>query len=118
MARYTNDVLNVTGPDSMPNPDLNTNAETRGVWGYDVRGILIAHDNEFALTFAGDPNGSIESRYLGRKVWDTTNKVLWVCTTIGSTSTAIWESMSDLIAAQVNTAANDTAIAMAIALGS
>ncbi len=118
MARYTNDVLNVTGANSMPNPDLNTNAETRSVWGFDVRALFLAHDNEFALTFAGNPNGSIESGYLGRKVWDTTNKELWVCTTIGTTATAVWESLSDLIAEQVNTAANETAIAMAIALGS
>jgi hypothetical protein len=117
MGRYTNDVLKVTGANSMPNPDQSTNAETRGVWGHDVRNLFLAHDNEFALTYNGNPNGNLESNYIGRKVWNNTTKVMWVCTTSGTAGTAVWESLSSLVAAQVGTLLNETAIAMAIALG-
>lgn len=43
------------------------------------------------LFFAGDPNGNLAgSTY--QKCWDTTNKVLWVCSTTGSVATAVWET--------------------------
>jgi len=44
------------------------------------------------LNFAGNPNGSVAgSTY--QLCFDTTNSVLYVCTTSGSTSTAVWTSI-------------------------
>lgn len=114
--RYTNDILAVTGSDSMPNPDVGNNKNTHNVWGYDVRALFLAHDGEFSLTYAGDPNGGMGSNYLGRKVYDTVNKTIWVCTTVGTTSTAVWEDLADTIAAQVEENLLGEALAYSIAL--
>lgn len=43
-----------------------------------------------ALTYAGDPNGNLAGT-IYQTCWDSVNKFLWVCTTTGSTSTAVWE---------------------------
>lgn len=95
--RYTNDVLNVS-TDKIPNPEVGNNAGTKGYWGYDLRALLLAHDSEFALSFNGDPNGNVQSRYAGRKLWDTANDKLWVCTTIGTIETAVWQDFAALVA--------------------
>ncbi len=39
---------------------------------------------------AGDPNGSVAGTTYNL-CWDTVNKTLWVCTSSGTTSTAVWE---------------------------
>ena len=44
-------------------------------------------------TFAGNPNGSVAGIAGGgvaSVVWDTTDNALWVCSTGGSSSTAVW----------------------------
>jgi len=41
------------------------------------------------LSFAGNPNGNVAGNVY-QTCWDTTDLILWVCTTTGSVSTAIW----------------------------
>jgi len=43
------------------------------------------------LTYPGDPNGFVAG-LLYQRLWDTSNKVLWVCTLAGSISTSVWET--------------------------
>lgn len=43
--------------------------------------------------YAGDPNGNLEGTAYAF-VWDTSNSSLWVCTTTGTTSTAVWTEIS------------------------
>lgn len=42
------------------------------------------------LNFAGNPNSNLAGK-IYQFCWDTTHNVLWVCTTTGSTSTAVWK---------------------------
>lgn len=117
MARYTNDSPAVFGPDSIPNPDPATRQDTFGVWGYDIRQRLLDTSNEFALTTIGNPNGVMESRYLGRSAFDTTTGDLWLCTTIGVAGVAVWENYTQHVIDQVENTLNSRAVVMAIALG-
>lgn len=41
------------------------------------------------LHFAGNPNGSVAG-VTYQFCWDTTNNILYICTTTGSTTTAVW----------------------------
>ncbi len=41
------------------------------------------------LTYNGNPNGHVAGT-LNTLLWDSTDKVLYVCTTAGSTTTAVW----------------------------
>jgi len=40
---------------------------------------------------AGNPNGAVAGTAYSF-CWDTTNNLLWICTTSGSTSTAVWKT--------------------------
>jgi hypothetical protein len=50
---------------------------------------------KLAKSCAGDPNptkaGESAGDYVGQVIYDTTNKILWYCTTAGAAGTAIWE---------------------------
>lgn len=94
MARNTSDVLNVTGAVGLPNPTIGSNAATNQVWGIDQNAVMLAFDNEFALRYAGNPNGNVVGYYLGRKLYDTVNNKEWICTTTGSSSVAVWQDMT------------------------
>jgi hypothetical protein len=50
--------------------------------------INLANAN-VVLNFPGNPNGNLAGNTF-QLCWDTTNKVLYVCTTTGSTVTAVW----------------------------
>jgi hypothetical protein len=41
------------------------------------------------LSNAGDPNGVVAGQTF-QLLWDTTDQILWVCTTSGTTTTAVW----------------------------
>jgi hypothetical protein len=44
------------------------------------------------LSNAGNPNGSVAgSTY--QLCWDTTDNIMWVCTTSGTSSTAVWQTV-------------------------
>lgn len=44
-------------------------------------------------SFAGDPNSQVAGFFIGERVWDTTNEIEWVCTTIGDAATAVWRAI-------------------------
>jgi len=94
MARFTSDVLKLTNAVGLPDPSPSSYNDTKGFWSSDLNAILLRHDSEFALTYAGDPNGNVSSTYLGRRLWDTTNKKMWSCSTIGNAATAVWEGVA------------------------
>lgn len=54
----------------------------------------------FGQTYAGNPNGNVAgvagSAYglTQALLWDTSNKILWLCTTTGTASTAIWTQLT------------------------
>lgn len=45
------------------------------------------------LTYAGNPNGNVAGNISPTQdlVWDTSHLVLWICTTAGTASTAVWK---------------------------
>lgn len=45
------------------------------------------------LNFAGDPNGNVAGS-IYQLCWDSSGSILYVCTTTGSTSTAVWTPVS------------------------
>jgi hypothetical protein len=95
---------------------VGNNALTRNVWGHDLRALLLIITGEFSLSWAGNPNGSVESSYIGRKVWDTTTDRMWICTGVGTASTAEWTDFAELLADQVAESILGTALAFAVAL--
>jgi hypothetical protein len=46
---------------------------------------------------AGNPNGAVAGSTF-QLCWDTVDKILWVCTTTGTSSTAVWTKSIQLIA--------------------
>lgn len=54
----------------------------------------------YGQTYAGNPNGNVAGyaptsiNLSGSLLYDTTNKILWLCTTSGTTSTAVWTQMT------------------------
>jgi hypothetical protein len=45
------------------------------------------------LHFAGNPNGNV-SGVVYQLCWDTTDEILWICTTSGTSGTAVWMNSS------------------------
>lgn len=76
----------------------------------------------YGTTYAGNPNGhvaGIASTVNGLTqsfLWDTTNKVLWLCVTTGSTSTAVWVQIGGFTAVNQYCVDTGTANAYVIAL--
>lgn len=52
--------------------------------------VLSLVSSNLIASNAGDPNGSVAGTTYNL-CWDTVNKTLWVCTSSGTTSTAVWE---------------------------
>ena len=49
------------------------------------------------LTYAGNPNGFVAGQtYIS--LWDSVNKILWICTTSGTSTTAVWTKSIQLTA--------------------
>lgn len=79
------------------------------LWNQDHQRI----EARLATTYAGDPNSNVAGSFVGQKCWDTTNDVLYICTTTGDSSTAVWEDYLALVAATiaakgVRVSSNDT----------
>ena len=66
---------------SPTNPGLSTYAT--------LSQILTIAQNTIVTSFAGDPNGNLAGTQYGL-CWDTANEILYVCTTTGNASTAVW----------------------------
>jgi len=75
--------------------DVNSNL----IWTFDP--VWSSDFSTFAalLTNAGNPNGVVagtagSGAVLSSEIWDRTNNILYVCTTTGSTSTAVWTAVN------------------------
>jgi len=57
----------------------------------------------FFSIHAGDPNGSVagQASPLASVVWDTTSNIIWVCTTTGSSTTAVWTQATGQLAGAI-----------------
>ena len=51
--------------------------------------ILALNLSNIVLNFAGNPNGNLAGSF-NQFCWDSTDMILYICTTSGSVSTAIW----------------------------
>jgi|GEM_PF-3178099 hypothetical protein len=67
------------------------------------------------LNNAGNPNGSVAG-VIYQMCWDTTNHILYVCTTSGNAATAVWMAASD-ITIPVSLAQGGTGAALTAAAG-
>jgi hypothetical protein len=83
--------------------------------------VLALSLSQTILTYAGNPNGQVAG-VTYQLLWDSTDSVLWVCTTSGTTSSAVWTKASVngvATPAQGGTGvSNPTAHGVAIAEGS
>lgn len=59
--------------------------------------IFSLFQSNMILFNAGNPNGAVAGTTF-QLCWDTTNKMLWVCTTTGTASTAVWTKSIQLTA--------------------
>lgn len=62
--------------------------------------VLNLMQSNIVLNNAGNPNGAVAG-VVYQLCWDTTNKILYVCTTSGSASTAVWIQAAGLIPASL-----------------
>jgi hypothetical protein len=52
--------------------------------------IYSLFSSEIILTYAGNPNGSVAGTTY-QLLWDSNNKLTWICTQTGTTSSAVWQ---------------------------
>lgn len=88
--RYTLDTLITLGANRIPSPDPADRSATKGYWAADLVSLIKDFDIELSLTCEGDPNGSVASFYVGRKIFDTINNDIYICTLSGTSETAVW----------------------------
>ena len=87
-------------------PSTDTDPPTSPIWSSDY---VRARDSALiakTLTGSGSPNGSVagtagSASILPDFYWDFSNAILYVCTTTGSTSTAVWTAVNAATAAAV-----------------
>jgi hypothetical protein len=82
MQSFTNVIYNTTANLFYGNLKQPTNSGTQQVW------------LPFAMitSFAGNPNGNVAGQFLWF-CWDTTDNNLFICTTAGTTTTAVWTTV-------------------------
>ncbi len=62
------------------------------------------------LNFAGNPNSNVAG-VIYQLCWDSTNGIMYVCTTSGSTSTAVWTAIAPGSGSIINPAHGGTGVA-------
>lgn len=78
--------------------------------------------SQTVLNYAGNPNGFVAGSVY-QLCWDKTNNIMYVCTTTGSTTTAVWTAIASSAASIIDAAhggtgvANPTAHGIAVAEG-
>ena len=87
-------------------PSTDTDPPTSPIWTQDPVYTSDYSTRAKLASGAGSPNGTVAgtagSTGIGADTyWDTTNKILYVCTTTGSTSTAVWTAVNASTAAAV-----------------
>ena len=72
-----------------------------------VSSLMLANT---VLNHAGNPNGAVAGSTF-QLLWDTTDSELWVCTTTGSSTTAVWTLVAASSSSIVNPAHGGTGVA-------
>jgi hypothetical protein len=85
-------------------PSTDSDPPTSPIWTAD--NYYIPPVNARVRSGAGSPNGSVagtagSSTVAASVYWDTTNNILYVCTTTGTSSTAVWTAVNASTAAAV-----------------
>lgn len=83
---FSDVIVAVQGYVSESNPGLSVQETLQQVFNLFLSGTILHN--------AGDPNGSVEGKTY-QLCWDTSNSILYVCTTTGSSVTAVWTKVSD-----------------------
>lgn len=72
--------------------------------------LLSLFSTNIIASFAGNPNGNVAG-VIYNFCWDTTDSVLYVCTSSGSTVTAVWTAVAQAAATVTNPAHGGTGVA-------
>lgn len=89
------------------------------IWTADPVVDLAANINAKVQVYAGNPNGNVAGNagtvggVGATMVWDTTNSVLYICTTTGSAAAAVWTSISALFTGDEDIRTNDHTVVAA-----
>lgn len=64
--------------------------EQSNAWGNTLNSNFDAIDTAIALKIAGSPQGNVAASFVGQTCVDTSNKVIYIATTAGNASNAVW----------------------------
>ena len=104
----TEDSLHVyattTAPDNATVFELLRTTLTAGqtsITTYSTANIKYAQPQQSVIPYAGNPNGNVAGVQGGNGisptiVWDTNDNILWLCTTTGNASSAVWQGLAPL----------------------
>ncbi len=104
----TEDSLHVyattTAPDNATVFELLRTTLTAGqtsITTYSTANIKYAQPQQSVIPYAGNPNGKVAGVQGGNGisptiVWDTNDNLLWLCTTTGNASSAVWQGLAPL----------------------
>jgi len=88
-------------------PSTDTDPPGAAIWTRDPVVDLAANINAAFQVYAGDPNGNVAGNQgsvggVGASaVFDSTNDILYICTTTGTASTAVWTQQGGALTGQV-----------------
>jgi hypothetical protein len=104
----TEDSLSVyattTAPDNSSVFELLRTTLTAGqtsITSYSTANIKYAQPQQSVIPYAGNPNGNVAGVQGANGisptiVWDTNDNILWLCTTTGNASSAVWQGLAPL----------------------
>ena len=104
----TEDSLSVyattTAPDNSSVFELLRTTLTAGqtsITSYSTANIKYAQPQQSVVPYAGNPNGNVAGVQGANGisptiVWDTNDNILWLCTTTGNASSAVWQGLAPL----------------------
>ena len=88
-ANLTDIICAVQGYTSPSNLGLSTQQTLQQIYNLFANNVI--------QYYAGNPNGNVAGNVYGL-LWDTVDNILWVCTTTGTTVTAVWKKSITLTA--------------------
>jgi hypothetical protein len=102
-AQLSDIICAVTGYVSPSNPGLSVQESLQQIYTLFQSNIILFN--------AGNPNGAVAGTTY-QFCWDTTDSILWICTTSGTATTAVWTSITPQsswtnVATSTKTLAND-----------
>lgn len=72
-----------------PRPEYRTTN-----WHTIMSAFMDKLDLRMPNSYAGNPNTNVAGQYVGQPMFDRTNSKLYICTTVGDASTAVWQEQS------------------------